>query len=162
MTLTIASMTEADLEGVLEVDLVSFPAHETAPASASGREDAAEVRARQLQGELARPFARLRVAREAGAVVGYTLVWSVVDEVQVLNLAVAPVSRRRGVGRALLADLLARAREGGAAKVLLEVRASNAAARALYASFGFSEANVRKAYYADGEDAVELIRSLVP
>lgn len=93
-------------------------------------------------------------------VLGYVLTWSVVDELHVLDVAVARAARRLGVGRALLDAALARARAAGAARVLLEVRAGNVAARALYAALGFTAFHVRPRYYDDGEDAVELERRL--
>ncbi|MEO7094428.1 MAG: ribosomal protein S18-alanine N-acetyltransferase, partial [Polyangiales bacterium] len=122
-----------------------------------GREDPRIVRERSLREELARPWSRLRAARdEGGTLLGYTLFWHVVDELHLLNVAVAVPCRRRGIGRALLADLLAYARAHEVVRILLEVRASNAAAIALYESLGFERFNVRAAYYSDGEDAVEM------
>ncbi len=85
------------------------------------------------------------VAQQAGRLAGFAVARQLApDEIEVLNMAVDPAARRRGVGRALLKVLLALP-----GRVLyLEVRASNAAARALYASAGFVEAGVRKGYYA--------------
>src|SRR5690606_1400281 len=103
-----------------------------------------------------RTWARLRVAREGGEVLGYVLFWHVADEIHLLNVAVAPAARRRGVGRALVEEVLAYGRGAAAAKVLLEVRASNVAALRLYESLGFVRFNVRRRYYADGEDGVEM------
>ncbi len=93
---------------------------------------------------------------ESGALVGYTLFWHVVDEVHLLNVAVAVSARRQGLGRALMLDLVAYARAHGIVRILLEVRASNAPALALYESMGFTRFNVRPRYYSDGEDAIEL------
>ena len=87
---------------------------------------------------------------------GLAIAWTVADEVQLLELAVHPAWRRRGVGAALVAAVLARAPAGGT--VVLETAVSNAAARALYASYGFEEAGRRKSYYRDGGDAVLLAR----
>lgn len=79
------------------------------------------------------------------------------DEAEILDVAVAPAWRRRGIARALLQRLIAELPDG-IARVLLDVRASNAPARALYKSLGFTEDGVRKNYYPapDGrrEDAV--------
>jgi ribosomal-protein-alanine N-acetyltransferase len=109
--------------------------------------------------ELARPWAKLWVARAEpdDIVLGFVLAWTAADEVHLLDLAVDPGARRRGVGRELVAQVLAHAREIGARLVLLEVRRSNEAAIALYRSAGFSENGVRRGYYSDnGEDAVEM------
>lgn len=160
MTLAVAidDIEDRDLEAVLAIDLASFAPHELGAASAD------DVRARreaQLREERARPWSRIRVARTAdGAVAGYALTWKVVDEVHLLDVAVAPSLRRRGVGRALVEDVVARARAEGAARILLEVRASNAAAVELYLGLGFARFNLRASYYADGEDAVEMERVL--
>lgn len=80
--------------------------------------------------------------------------------VHVLRLAVAHAWRRRGHGRALLAALLAWAAEVAADAVTLEVRAGpdGAAARALYATVGFSAVGRRPRYYPDGDDAVLMTR----
>ena len=91
------------------------------------------------------------------AVVGWALTWRAADEVHLLDLAVEPAFRKTGFGRRLLTHVVEHAREGGAAVVLLEVRASNRAAFALYRSVGFSETSVRRAYYSDnGEDAIVM------
>jgi ribosomal-protein-alanine N-acetyltransferase len=86
---------------------------------------------------------------------GYVIYWIVADEMHLLNLAVHPSHRRRGISRALLTAALERARSQGAAVVWLEVRPSNQAAQALYQSFGFKEVGIRQNYYTDnGEDAL--------
>jgi len=84
-----------------------------------------------------------------------------VGELTILNLAVAPGNRRRGFGRFLLDAALRAGERGGARRALLEVRASNVAARTLYAHFGFAPLGVRKDYYRQPtEDALVLGREL--
>jgi [ribosomal protein S18]-alanine N-acetyltransferase len=95
-------------------------------------------------------------------VVGHASARRMVDEVHVLRLVVAPTHRRAGVGRALLEGLIAWAERTGAARVMLEVRAGNAAALALYRRAGFVLLGTRRGYYPDGEDAQVCIRELVP
>jgi [ribosomal protein S18]-alanine N-acetyltransferase len=117
------------------------------------------------EAELARPWARLLVVRtgQGSEPAGFALAWRAADEVHLLDLAVAPEARRLGLGRALVDALIGEARASDARLVLLEVRASNAAARALYRSAGFFEHGVRRAYYSDnGEDAVEMRLTLTP
>jgi [ribosomal protein S18]-alanine N-acetyltransferase len=88
---------------------------------------------------------------------GYVIYWLIADEMHLLNLAVHPAYRRRGLARSLLTAALAQARDRGAAVVWLEVRPSNTAALALYHSFGFEEIGVRPGYYTDNdEDALIL------
>ena len=85
----------------------------------------------------------------------YDTVW------HVMNVAVDPDRRRRGIATALIAALLDRI--GDDAPVTLEVRRSNAGALALYERFGFRSAGVRPRYYADnGEDAVIMWRTAPP
>ncbi|MEZ4360017.1 MAG: ribosomal protein S18-alanine N-acetyltransferase [Kofleriaceae bacterium] len=106
--------------------------------------------------ELARPFARVDVARLAGRAVGYLNYWLVADEASLLSIAVHPDHRQRGVATRMVAHLLAQARAAGAALVTLEVRRGNAPAIALYERHGFGTAYVRRGYYPDGEDAVVM------
>jgi ribosomal-protein-alanine N-acetyltransferase len=88
---------------------------------------------------------------------GYLVFWVVADEMHLLNLAVHPEQRRRGLGRILLTEALAQARTQGAQVAWLEVRPSNGPARALYESFGFKEVGLRPGYYDDTqEDAILL------
>ena len=94
---------------------------------------------------------------------GYICYRRMVDEVELLNVAVAPASRRRGFGEALVRVLLREANELGATRIVLEVRASNTAARSLYARLGFGHLGVRRGYYRDnGEDALVLGLPLEP
>lgn len=94
-------------------------------------------------------------------VAGYSITRVVADESELLNLAVEPDSRGRGIGGRLLDHCMQRCAAAGAVAMWLEVRASNQSARALYATRGFSEMGVRKRYYeAPREDAV-LLRALL-
>jgi ribosomal-protein-alanine N-acetyltransferase len=137
----IDDMREADI-----ADVLAFQA-----SSIEGR----------LKEELARPWARVRVARDdAGRAIGIIVAWVVADEVHVLDIAVHEKRRREGIARALLDDLTGDARARGARHVYLEVRRSNVPAIHLYSGAGFIEHNVRKAYYPDGEDALEMALSL--
>jgi ribosomal-protein-alanine N-acetyltransferase len=111
------------------------------------------------------PRAYFTVACESpgGGVIGYVVAWFVADEAEIANLAVAPERRGRGVGSRLLDAALAEARVAGARVVHLEVRDSNAAARALYGSRGFSPVGRRRHYYRDPvEDALLLRRDVTP
>lgn len=125
---------------------------------------------RQLEEELTHDDAVVRGAfaddAERLTLVGYASWRKNVHELWLLNLAVLPAWRRRGVGRALLDEGEALAHERGASELWLEVRASNAGARLLYEAAGFVEAGQRLAYYrplVDGgvrEDAVLMRRTI--
>jgi ribosomal-protein-alanine N-acetyltransferase len=105
--------------------------------------------------ELQRPYALLLVARSAAGICGFLLAWRAADELHLTDLGVAEPSRRRGVGRALVAALCQAGLQAGSRMVVLEVRESNQPARALYDALGFLEQGRRARYYADtGEDAV--------
>jgi ribosomal-protein-alanine N-acetyltransferase len=85
---------------------------------------------------------------------------------EIVTLGVAPGARRRGAARALLADLIDRARGLGVATLTLEVAADNAAAFALYRGIGFEPIGTRRGYYRRPDasliDARLLRRTLLP
>jgi ribosomal-protein-alanine N-acetyltransferase len=100
-------------------------------------------------------MARYLVVRAGERVIAYAGIWLMVDEAHVTTFAVLPAYRRRGIGGLLLCELMAMSADLGAAVCTLEVRLSNAAARKLYAEFGFRPVGVRPRYYSDnGEDAL--------
>jgi len=98
---------------------------------------------------------------KGGALLGYAFCSAVADEGEILNMAVAPEHRRRGLGKRLLAACLAWLAERGTAKVYLEVRRSNEAAIAMYTGEGFGTLGVRPNYYRKPtEDAVTMALDL--
>lgn len=129
-------MLEEDLHAVWEIDAGSFVRPWT---RAIWRE------------ELRSPFGSYLVAESGGEVAGYVGLKHTADELHVMNIAVRPDNRRRGLARRLL--LTALSGHPDARAVYLEVRPSNAPARALYESLGFSLAGRRPRYYGD-EDAL--------
>jgi ribosomal-protein-alanine N-acetyltransferase len=95
------------------------------------------------------------------SVCGYVIAAAVADEAEVLNLAVAPQARGRGLGGKLLDAGLGIVRDRGAREVFLEVRESNVAALALYTSRGFTAVARRAKYYRNPvEDALVLRRAI--
>jgi ribosomal-protein-alanine N-acetyltransferase len=114
-----------------------------------------------LADELEDPSCRFLVAALAGGPpLGYALLRLGPGEAELLSLAVAASERRRGLGRALLEAALERARAGRAEVCHLEARVTNGPALALYRRLGFAEVGRRRAYYADGTDAVLMSRKL--
>lgn len=102
-------------------------------------------------------FALFLVAEAGDKILGYAVALEAADEGEILNLAVAEDGRRRGMGRALVEAIVGALTERGVRQVYLEVRESNAPARALYSRFGFREVGRRKAYYRRPvEDAMVL------
>ncbi len=91
----------------------------------------------------------------APALVAFLISWHIVDEAHIANLAVHPHYRRQGLARTLLRHALLTAQQSGMRSALLEVRAGNVPALALYRAFGFELVGRRKGYYRDnGEDAL--------
>ena len=101
------------------------------------------------------------IAEIDGAVVGFLMAWRTPDQLHVLNVAVDPGRRRRGIGRSLLEAALAEARRCGFVEVTLEVRRGNEPALGMYREFGFRQEGIREGYYPDtGEDALILTLAL--
>ena len=113
--------------------------------------------------ELSKPSSICLAAAEedgsrSGKLLGYTICSRYADVWHVMNIAVDPPWRRRGIGSALLTALIERA--GSSESYTLEVRPSNPGAIALYERFGFRTAGTRPRYYRDtGEDAVIMWRT---
>jgi len=94
---------------------------------------------------------------------GYAVLMLAVDDTDLLNIAIEPQYRRRGLGRLILREVLDRVRERGALRCFLEVRVSNIAAIALYRREGFTEVGRRRDYYPSRqgrEDALVMCLEL--
>jgi len=97
-------------------------------------------------------------AEESG-IRGYAILMPAADEAELLNIGVAQAEQRKGLGRAMLAEMLSVARARQLRRVFLEVHASNVAAIALYRSAGFDQIGVRRGYYQNvsgNEDALVM------
>ncbi len=93
-----------------------------------------------------------------GTIAGYICMNRILDECHILNLAVKPEHRRKGIAKALLKNVLDSDEIKPCRFVYLEVRVSNYPARSLYKSFGFREIGLRKGYYHNPvEDAVVML-----
>lgn len=156
-------MTDADLDAVCEVEKSAY----THPWSRKHFADslatgypAVMLLGEALPGELVHPR-----RADGRALLGYLVAMPGVDEVHLLNITVAPAHQRQGWARFLLDALCLWSRGQRAQWLWLEVRASNAPARALYAGYGFRQVGVRKGYYPAGqfqrEDAVVMSLNLV-
>ncbi|MEG9226829.1 ribosomal protein S18-alanine N-acetyltransferase [Aeromicrobium sp. Sec7.5] len=141
------------------------------PRAATGHDFAAVVALEQacfdepwgpdsVAAELGAPDRIVRVAAGAGGVLGWSSTSVVAETADLLRVAVEPSARGRGLGHALVDDVLRSAGAAGATRVLLEVAEPNTAARALYAATGFREIHRRRRYYAGGADALVLERLL--
>ena len=107
--------------------------------------------------ELENPLSLWLVAEENGTVAGYVGSQTVLDETDMMNIAVHPDHRRQGIAAALIEALIEELKGKGSHCLTLEVRASNESARSLYEKLGFQQAGIRKNYYRNPkEDAIIL------
>ncbi|HEU4622317.1 MAG TPA: ribosomal protein S18-alanine N-acetyltransferase [Burkholderiaceae bacterium] len=101
---------------------------------------------------------------EDTTLVGYGVFMLALDDAHLLNLTIDPMLHSRGYGAVMLAELMRLAKSHGAARIFLEVRPSNGAARRLYDRTGFKTVGIRRGYYPDHherrEDAIVMERTL--
>ncbi|HTH93622.1 MAG TPA: ribosomal protein S18-alanine N-acetyltransferase [Rhodocyclaceae bacterium] len=104
------------------------------------------------------------VMREHDDLLGYAVLMPLPQEIELLNITIAPQRQGRGWGRRLLQQIGIDAKMQGAKRMFLEVRESNYSARALYVGGGFGEIGVRRNYYAtvgnQREDAILMAKTL--
>lgn len=112
-----------------------------------------------FEDELGSERSRFIVAEREGNILGYACLRIVAPEAELLDIAVSPEAARSGIGRDLLGRLHDEARAADCGKIFLEVRESNAPARALYGAFGYRIVGRRPKYY-NGEDALLMETSL--
>ena len=137
-----------DLYGVMAIETASFPS----PWSRKLFEE-----------EIGRRFSDAVVVVEepGGEVAGYAICWTVGEESHLLNIAVRPDARGRGIGRSLLKECIRRGAHAGAKRIYLEVRLSNQQAIRMYRREGFRFVSIREGYYTDtGEDAIVFSREI--
>jgi len=107
--------------------------------------------------ETEKSFSHLWVLTADGRVSGYICYWVLEGEIQLLDIAVRPDSRRRRLGRFLLEKMIEEGLSKGVKNIWLEVRRSNSAARNLYSRMGFLETGIRPKYYSEtNEDAITM------
>ena len=102
------------------------------------------------------PYSHYVVYEEQG-VIGYLGLWVVDTTIQITSLGVDPAHQRKGIARQLLTYMVEYAQSNGISLITLEVRPSNQAAKALYASFGFKTVAIRKNYYTHPDEDAELM-----
>ena len=99
------------------------------------------------------------MAEKAGRAAGYLLAYTAADEAEIARIAVVKELQRQGVARSLLNELETFCKSGEIRKILLDVRAGNSAARALYTKTGFVEDGIRQRFYDNPmEDAILMSR----
>lgn len=142
----IRPMTKNDCEQVAAIEAVSF----SIPWSLKAFTDTVE-----------KDNFRYFVADEAGEILGYCGFLFVLDEAEIPNVCVKSSARKQGVGKKMMNALIEEAKKLGISTLFLEVRESNAAARALYKSLGFAEDGIRKNFYEQPvEHAILMSKAL--
>jgi [ribosomal protein S18]-alanine N-acetyltransferase len=137
-----------DLNAIDEIERRSYPT----PWSRS-----------MFAGELAKPASLCLGAFEEDRLAGYLIISRYVDAWHVMNIAVAPQFRRRGIATALLQKFFELTDDGSRRGYTLEVRVSNAGAIKLYERLGFTARGTRRGYYTDNrEDALIMWRDAEP
>ena len=116
----------------------------------------------EFAAELNREFSFYYTAPEAGIFLGYVGCRMICGEGDITTTAVIPEARRRGVGRALFQALFDALAHAGCTRLFLEVRVSNAPARALYRSLGFEEISTRRDYYDFPREDAIIMRCQFP
>ncbi len=141
---TLRAMTNGDLDDVLAIERSSFDN----PWSRNNFLDEFQ------NSDLSVQFV-LEIDRK---VIAYSVIWVVLDECHLANIAVHPDFRRLGISEILVKKIIETALEKKCAKIMLEVRRSNEPAIELYRKFQFEKVGLRKGYYHDGfmnsEDAI--------
>jgi len=134
---TLRNMTPDDLAQVFAIEQVSHPS----PWPMKGLQES-------LQNHVA------YVLEQDGAVIGFAFVQRILDEAHLLDIALAPSHRGKGLGRELLRQLMDEVLVSGVTIWFLEVRVSNVTAISLYQSLGYNELSLRRNYY-DGPEGKE-------
>jgi len=107
-----------------------------------------------------RPFGGLS-ALDGEKIVGYLFYSVVLDEMELVTVAVEERYRKKGIARRLIEEMLETAAINSVKKIFLEVRVSNASAQSLYKGFGFRDVSIRPKYYKDNnEDAIVMIKKI--
>ena len=141
----IRPMTEMDLDGVVRVEAVCL-------SDAWNRKN--------FEDSLKEPTAHLLVAVDdiSNEIIGYCCLYQVLDEGEIVNVAIGQEYRQRGYGAAVVRALMALGKSLGAESFFLEVRAGNTAGKRLYESLGFKNCGMRKGFYSNPrEDAVLMV-----
>lgn len=111
-----------------------------------------------ISSELTNPLSCWLVALDGDRVAGYVGSQTVLDESDMMNIAVDPQYRRQGIAQALVEELVKCLARKGSRCLTLEVRASNAGAIALYGKLGFVQVGLRKNYYRNPREDAMILR----
>ncbi len=139
-------MTEADIDGVLAIEQACFPR---------------QWKREHFMAEINSEHGTAVVADEDGRIAGFLCLSVLLDEAEILDVAVDPALQRSGIGALLVQWASDEAVRQGATILRLEVRDTSRPAIALYERFGFVRCGLRKAYYENGTDAILMDKQLL-
>lgn len=143
--IAVRPLRREDIEAVVAIESEAF----TTPWQAS-----------TFEGLLDREGIELMVMTDTGeGVIGYAVLWVILDQGELANMALTTSRRGAGLGAHLLRHVLTRARVRGVEKLFLEVRASNERAIDLYRSFGFEDVGLRRRYYDRPKEDARVMRA---
>ena len=131
--------TEQDLDQLFEIEETCF-SHPWSKDS--------------LRSELGSEHNIFLAAKVEENIIGFCLISVIAGEGTILQVAVHPEYRAKGIGKKLTSAAIEQAKELGTEVIFLEVRVTNTPARRLYQSLGFEKIDLRKGYYRDGENAI--------
>ena len=141
--ITILKMNETHVPQVAELERMCF--HDPWSVTSIGS-------------ELSNPLSCWLVAVESEQVVGYVGSQTVIDATDMMNIAVHPDFRRKGIAQKLVEQLVDELKQRQSMSLMLEVRASNTGAQALYEKLGFSQVGLRKNYYKNPREDALILR----
>ena len=116
---------------------------------------------KSIASELDNPLSLWLVAMDGDTLAGYAGSQTVLDEADMMNVAVQPACRRKGIAEALMTALVNALQEKGARCLTLEVRSSNDAAIKLYEKLGFQQVGLRKNYYRNPKEDALILRKVL-
>lgn len=137
--LRVCKMEESYLEEVLEINNICFNPPLTSDS---------------LKKEIENKFSKYIVAIKEGKVIGFAALWLIIDEVDIINIAIHPDYRGIGASNLLMDGVINLCKEHKIPSITLEVRSNNEVAKNLYKKYGFKEEGIRKNYYGDNLDAI--------
>jgi len=106
-------------------------------------------------------FSNYFVLKDNEEIIGYAGIWYMFENCDLVNIAIRNDKQGQGLGEKLLRFVIRKAIIEGCEFMHLEVRVGNDKARSLYKKYGFMETRLRKGYYEDGEDCIDMVKGLL-
>lgn len=150
MNIYIADMTKEHIDAIVEIEKESF----SLPWSKNAFEESMAYE---------HTIFLVAILKDTNEPIGYIGMYKIFNEGDITNIAVKPQYRGMGIGKALMREIIDRARELEISQLMLEVRESNQAAIGLYKEMGFENAGIRKNFYEQPlENAIVMFCKLLP